>query len=222
MKSFIALFFAIMLVNTGCSQTSTQNKVQSKLSIGGPCEGCEAVFESPIPFEKLESMVWFPDWKVNGKRKLAVNGIVYKADGKTRAANVVLYLYHTDQNGVYPDKGNEKGWGKRHGSLRGWLKTDDTGFYKFFTLRPAAYPGGTTPVHIHVFVKEPSKDPYWIDDFVFDDDPLLTTEKRSHFRNRGGSGILKFRRPASAYGDGPVKSERNIYLGQNIENYPKQ
>jgi protocatechuate 3,4-dioxygenase beta subunit len=224
MKNQVVLFIAVVfLTTTGCTQTSSQDqKKPAAKKIGGSCEGCEAIFESPVSFDKLKSMVWLPDWNDNG-RKLAVNGTVYKADGKTPAPNVILYIYHTDQKGEYPSTGNEKGWGKRHGYLRGWLKTDDTGFYKFFTLRPAAYPGGTTPAHIHIIVKEPDNDPYWIDEFVFDDDPLLTKEDRGKMHNRGGNGILKFRTPATpSQNQGPpVKSERDIYLGRNIENYPK-
>jgi protocatechuate 3,4-dioxygenase beta subunit len=99
--------------------------------------------------------LWLPDWNDKG-RKLAVNGVVYKADG-TPSPNVIIYVYHTDQTGVYPTKGDEKGWAKRHGYLRGWMKTNEKGEYKFFTLRPAAYPGRKDPEHIHVTIKEPIK-----------------------------------------------------------------
>lgn len=71
------------------------------------------------------------------------------ADGVTPASGVVIYLYHTDQTGHYPKKGDEKGWGSKHGYLRGWVKTDRKGFYKFVTLRHATYPGRDEPGHIH-------------------------------------------------------------------------
>jgi LytS/YehU family sensor histidine kinase len=73
------------------------------------------------------------------------------------AAGVVLYVYHTNPQGIYPKKGNETGWGKRHGYLRGWLKTNSRGEYKFLTSRPGSYPQSSNPAHIHIFVKEAGK-----------------------------------------------------------------
>lgn len=158
-------------------------------------------------------MVWLPDWKAKGK-KLAINGVVYNAD-KTPAVNVIIYIYHTDQSGVYPTKGNETGWGKRHGYLRGWMKTNEKGEYKFFTLIPQSYPNSKSPAHIHITIKEPDKNEYYIDEFLFDEDPLLTNEERTKCENRGGNGIVKLKEAENIW-----KAERNIYLGQNIPNYP--
>jgi len=198
-----------------CAQTGTSNKPKQKeIKVGDGCEGCEAIYECPVSFDKLEPMVWLPDWNQPGQ-KLAVNGTVYKADGKTPAEGVIIYIYHTDQTGVYPKKGDEKGWAKRHGYLRGWMKTDKNGFYKFFTLRPASYPNSNNPAHIHITIKEPGKEEYWIDEFLFDDDPLLTPDQRKHLQDRGGSGILKTKAAEQI-----VKAERNIILGKNIPNYP--
>ena len=191
------------------------------MHVGGSCEGCEAIHESPVPFNSLTDVSWLPDWNDKARlpdgqgRKLAVNGVVYKADG-TPAPNVIIDVYHTDQAGVYPTKGNEKGWGKRHGYLRGWMKTNEKGEYKFFTLRPAAYPGRKDPEHIHVTIKEPDKNEYWIDEYVFDDDPLLTDKQRKNCENRGGTGILKVKDAGNM-----LKAERSIYLGKNIPDYPK-
>ncbi len=200
---------------SGCSQSVSQKKQSSETHVGGPCEGCKAIYESPVDFEKLNNMCWLPDWKEAGTT-LAVNGTVYKADG-IPAAGVIIYIYHTDQTGHYPTKGTESGWGKRHGYIRGWMKTNEKGEYKFFTLKPQPYPGRKDPAHIHVAIKEPGKNEYWIDDYVFDDDPLLTDEKRNNLENRGGSGILLI----SSYYKGrkSLKSERNIYLGRNIPGY---
>jgi protocatechuate 3,4-dioxygenase, beta subunit len=199
---------------TGCAQQTNQTPAGRDNS----CEGCEAIYESPVPFDKLDSMVWLPDWKENPAKgtKLAVNGTVFKADG-TPAAGVIIYIYHTDLKGEYPTKGDEKGWDKRHGYLRGWMKTNEAGFYKFFTLRPASYPNSKAPQHIHVIIKEPGKEPYWIDEYLFDDDPFLTAEERKQCRGRGGNGILTF----NDYFKGKnfQKSERNIYLGKNIPGY---
>ena len=133
MRSFF-LFAAILISNIGCTQNSTKKASQDNKHVGGACEGCEAIHESPISFDSLKNLCWLPDWNDKGK-KLAINGIVYKADG-TPAPNVIIYVYHTDQTGIYPKKGDETGWGKRHGYIRGWMKTNKKGDYKFFTLRP--------------------------------------------------------------------------------------
>src|SRR5688572_18925919 len=214
MKLFLVL--AVTLVsNIGCTQSSNQKPVAAnKIHVGGSCEGCEAIHETQVPFDSLKSSTWLPDWNEKGK-KLAVSGVVYKADG-TPASNIILYVYHTDQTGRYPKRGDEKGWGKRHGYIRGWMKTNAKGEYQFFTLRPAAYPGREDPEHIHITIKEPDKNEYWINDFVFDDDPLLTDTQRKRSENRGGSGILKLKDVGNMF-----KAERNIYLGKNIPDYPK-
>lgn len=216
--SFLVVLGAISL--SGCAQSSSQKSItQSKTSqhVGGSCEGCEAIHESPIPFEKLSAVDTLPDFNDKGP-KIEISGIVYKADGKTPAKDVVLYVYHTDQAGIYPKKGDEKGWAKRHGYLRGWMKTDKNGFYRFYTLRPAAYPGqNQNPQHIHVTVKEPDKNEYWIDDFLFDDDPILTKQMRQLQQERGGDGILEL---SSA--NGLMHGKRNIILGKNVPDYPKE
>jgi protocatechuate 3,4-dioxygenase, beta subunit len=210
--------FTLMIVaaTLSCNQTSSQ-KQGSKPNgkhIGGQCEGCEAIYESPVPFEKLTAVDTLPDFYNTGP-KLVISGMVYKADGRTPAKDIVIYVYHTDQNGLYPKKGNESGWGKRHGYIRGWAKTDKNGAYQFVTLKPAAYPGRNIPAHIHITIKEPDKNEYWIDEYLFDDDPLLTKEERQKQENRGGNGIIKLS-PNKAY----LQGKRNIILGKNIPGYP--
>ena len=208
MKNLITSILVICCITSSIGQ----NK-----KVGGPCEGCEAIYENTVPFENLPSFVELPDVSWDGKKPMGINGIVYKADGKTPAPDVVLYLYHTNEKGIYPKKGDENGWAKRHGYLRGWVKTDQKGAYKFGSLRPAPYPGRDEPAHIHVIVKEPGINEYYIDEFLFSDDPLLTQARKDKLENRGGSGIIKIVDVGNMY-----KGERNIYLGKNIPDYPAQ
>jgi protocatechuate 3,4-dioxygenase beta subunit len=95
------------------------------------------------------------------------------------------------------------------------VKTNNEGQYAFYTLKPAPYPGHSDPAHIHITVKEPDKAEYWIDDFMFDDDPLLTAEKRHRQQARGGNGILRLQ-----VKNGMLTANRDIILGRNVPGYP--
>jgi protocatechuate 3,4-dioxygenase, beta subunit len=206
--------FVVLLTGSlqSCAQSSQQEPNSTK-KVGGSCEGCEAIYESPIPFEQLSFRDTLPDYNDQGP-KLHLSGVVYQSDGRTPAPNVVLYIYHTDQKGIYPTRGDEKGWGKRHGYIRGWIKTNDKGEYAFYTLRPAAYPNRQAEEHIHVIVKEPDKNDYWIDEYVFDDDPLFTNEMRGRLSNRGGSGVLQPKKQGNI-----LVARRDIILGKNVPDY---
>jgi protocatechuate 3,4-dioxygenase, beta subunit len=207
-------FLVFWLAQLGCAQGNDRNN-NTQPSIGGRCEGCEAIHESPVPFDKLSWIDTLPDFNEPGP-KMVISGVIYKADGRTPAKDVVLYVYHTDQKGIYAQKGNETGWGKRHGYIRGWMKTNEKGEYKFYTLRPASYPNTKAPQHIHPTIKEPGKNEYWIDEYVFDDDPNLTAEERGKVQQRGGGGIIKLRNE-----NGILVGERNIILGKNVPDYRK-
>ncbi|MFW6080149.1 MAG: intradiol ring-cleavage dioxygenase [Gemmatimonadota bacterium] len=105
--------------------------------------------------------------------RIVVRGTVYEPDGETPASGVILYLYHTDAEGVYPRRGDETGNARRHGHLRGWLRTDARGRYEFRTIRPGNYPGRDAAAHIHVTVKRPDRPEDWVASFLFADDPQL-------------------------------------------------
>lgn len=182
--------------------------------IGGPCEGCEAIHESPVAFDELPAIVTVPDFNDAGP-KIELSGIVYERNGMTPAKDVVLYVYHTDRKGIYPVKGNEEGWARRHGYIRGWLKTNKDGYYQIKTLRPAAYPERNMAEHIHIIVKEPDKSEYYVDEFLFADDPLLPKTLAS--KARGGNGVVNLTPPGK---DGVRHGTRHIILGLNVPSYP--
>lgn len=210
----ILLLLAFTLFISSCdeSRINAQSKQVSNEKVGGRCEGCEAIYESPIPFEKLSWIDTLPDFHEKGP-KLEISGTIFQSDGKTPAKDVILYIYHTDQAGNYSTKGNETGWGKRHGYIRGWVKTNSKGQYKFYTLRPAAYPNRRDPQHIHPVIKEPGVNEYWIDEFLFADDPLLPKEEKIR-KPKGGNGVLTVTSE-----NGILKAKRDIILGLNVENY---
>lgn len=203
------LLYTVFFLFIGNIYVSCQTKKEK--SVGGNCEGCEALLE--FGNQKLISTDTLPLFEENSP-KLKLTGTVFKKDGKTPAPNIIIYIYHTGRSGLYENLNDEKGWGKLHGSYRGWVKTGNHGQYTFYTFRPAAYPNRSEPEHIHITVKEPGTNPYYLDDFVFDDDPLLTPQKRKQLPNRGGSGISK-----PLMKNGILTIERNLILGLNIPEY---
>lgn len=216
MKTAFFLSVTLILFSlAACSQENEDFEVKTK-SVGGPCEGCEAIFESEVSFDQLTSTVSLPDFNEAGPG-ISISGTVYKADGITPAPGVVIYVYHTNRQGIYPRRGNEKGWAKRHGYIRGWIKTNEHGFYQFNTLRPARYPNRNDAEHIHITIKEPGVNEYWLSEYLFDDDPLLTEAQRKTYEYRGGNGIIKLSAPVN----GIAAATRNITLGLNIPGYPK-
>lgn len=204
--------YLLILCLLSISCANSQKNQTKALKVGGPCEGCEAIYE--YGDRQLLTIDTLPGFdKVIQKIKIA--GTIYKKDGKTPAKDVILYAYQTDANGIYPKKTDSKGWERRHGYIRGWIKTDKTGTYTFYTLRPGSYPNTTIPQHIHFTVKEPDKNEYYIDDIYFDDDPNLTQRIRNRTNFRAGSGIVKLRKE-----NGLLAARRDIILGLNIPDYP--
>ncbi|MGB3466473.1 MAG: intradiol ring-cleavage dioxygenase [Cyclobacteriaceae bacterium] len=155
-------------------------------------------------------------------QKILLTGTVYNRDGKTPASDVILYYYQTNTEGIYATKeGEERNMprnklGQTHGFIRGWVKTDEQGNYSIYTIKPGTYPSRDEAAHVHITVKEENmEEPYYIDNFVFDDDPLLTTQRRKNMGNRGGSGVIRF-----VSQDDLWIGERDIILGLNIPDYP--
>jgi len=211
MKRILFVIISTLLWIHGCSQPKASKDDTGK-KVGGECDECEAVFE--YGSKKLSWTDTLPDYNDKGP-KMEVSGIIFQRDGKTPAPGVILYVYHTDQEGIYPTKGDETGWAKRHGYIRGWIKTDQSGKYKFYTLRPGAYPGRRNPEHIHATIKEPGISAYWIDEYLFEDDPILTNEEKAAQKKRGGNGILKLNKDSN----GALIAHRDIILGLNIPGY---
>jgi protocatechuate 3,4-dioxygenase beta subunit len=166
-----------------------------------------------VTFDKLDYIDTLPGFGEPGPN-IEISGIIYRKDGKTPAPGVVLYIYHTDQSGLYSNKLNQPGWAKRHGSLRGWIRTNEKGEYRFYTQIPASYPNSNNPKHIHPTIKEPGLNEYWIDEFVFADDPLFQQPNPGQ-KARGGSGVLH-----PELKDGLYRAKRDIILGLNVPGYP--
>lgn len=106
--------------------------------------------------------------------RLEIRGKVLKADGKTPAAGVIVYFHQTDARGLYPKPDSATGWTRWHGTVRGWLKTNEKGEFLLKTTRPAPYPGGTEPAHIHAYgLVAGSRTGFYFNDILFKGDPLI-------------------------------------------------
>lgn len=214
MSNYLSFLTIIcLLAFTSCEAQTTHQK-KDKVPVGGNCETCELMFEG-IP-DKIRSSDTSAGWYENAQ-KLIVTGRVFQADGKTPAPNILIYYWHTDANGLYSSKPSSHSKAPQHGYLRGWVKSDSNGNYMIHTLRPAPYPKEDIPAHIHLLIKEPTiANPYYVDDLVFDEDPLLIKHlKKYPAEERGGNGILR------VLLNGKVQvAEHDIILGLNIPNHP--
>jgi protocatechuate 3,4-dioxygenase beta subunit len=202
---------AIWAATTGPWKAQTKQLPATNI-VGGGCDGCEGIYEG-LP-SQLSWQTSIAAAAEPGER-MEISGVVYQLNGKTPAPNVILYAYHTDVTGLYVPAANATGQARRHGRLRGWVKTNAQGIYKFTTIRPAPYPGRDIPAHVHLVVKEPDKNEYYLDEVWFDDDPLVTPEKRAQTAQRGGSGIIHLTKDKHRWWSG----QRNIIVGRNIPDY---
>lgn len=75
---------------------------------------------------------------------LHVTGTVYGPDGSTPGAGVELYAYHTDAEGLYSETNDNT-----DPRLKATVRTGADGRYQLRTIKPAPYPGGGVPAHIH-------------------------------------------------------------------------
>lgn len=207
----LSLFLICMITLAYPLPSIGQGNPETDKIVGGGCEDCKALFD--FGSQVLASVDTLPDFDEKGP-KLEISGTIYKKDGKTPAKDVILYIYHTDQKGEYSNKNTPLGKNSKHGYIRGWIKTGADGKYAFYTLRPKGYPGGQNPEHIHPIIKEPGIREYWIDEFLFDDDPALSARERNHQQGRGGLGIVSLQK-----GSRMLIGKRDIILGRNIPDY---
>ena len=219
-QNFLIIYLSFTLFScNGQTKSTNQNRqitlTNKKKLVGGGCDGCELMFIG-IP-ATISSIDTSAGWIEKGQ-KLSITGTVYKLDSKTPAKNVIIYYWQTDNKGYYSTRKGMDERAKRHGHIRGWVKTDNNGNYSIYTIRPSPYPNDIIPSHIHLSIKEPNiESEYYIDELVFDDDKLLIpAKKKKPLENRGGSGILR------VLISGEIQiAEHNIILGLNIPNYPE-
>ena len=184
-------FLCAVALLAGFGASAAGAHAQGRQASLPPCEWCGAD-EAPADLD-WQATIAGPE---EPGEPLVISGTVYEADGETPAEGVLLYVHHTNSEGLYPRRGDEVGNARRHGYLRAWMRTDERGRYRFTTIRPGTYPTRAAPAHIHVTVTPPGEEEYWIDSFVFEGDPLLSEE------DERGSGVVPL-----------VRDDRGTWLG---------
>lgn len=212
---FLVLFISFLIGCNGHTKLENLSKSSVKTDttaiVGGGCEGCELMYLG-IP-EQIESENISIGW-TDGKQKLIITGNVFQLDGETPAPNVVIYYWHTDENGLYSSTNATNA--TEHGKLRGWVKSDEKGNYTIKTSRPAAYPNETIPQHIHLSIKEPTLKNEYYADLYFDDDPLYAIHQKKYGKpDRAGTELLHV-----VLNNSVQVARHNIILGMNIPDYP--
>ena len=192
---------------SGCAKSPGSSAQTSKMSTmptrGGrmPCGSCDA--PANLSWQTVIASAGEPGEPLN------ISGIIYEPDGTTPAAGVVLFVFHTDAAGHYnkeDDPDNPR--------LRGWMKTGKDGRYEFRAIKPAPYPQLTTPAHIHAHVYAPGYPEYYIDEYWFAGDPLITAAERAKLTGRGGfPSIITLTRDSA----GVLRGVRYIKL-EHIQN----
>ena len=206
--------FAVLIFFLSCTNTQTPSPINYQ-SIGGPCEGCEAILE--FGDRALTQSDTLPDFH-SRQDKIKISGTIYQSDGKTPAEDIILYIYHTDKDGLYTSESKAEGWAQRHGYNRGWIKTDKTGKYSFYTSMPGAYPTGTEPAHIHPIILEPNGNYYWLSAYFFENDPKLAEENHLSPTPRGmHSQLLSLKKEGEF-----MTGRMDLILGKNIPAYFKK
>lgn len=215
---FWVFLFSFLQSCTGQNTTSSAAEEPPRIAmgrVGGPCDGCEIMYVG-MP-EEIPSVSYSPGWEEEGQ-KLLVSGTVYETDGKTVASDIIIYYWHTDSKGEYSPVDDMPSKARRHGHIRGWVKSDKDGRFSIYTIRPVLYPSRTEPAHIHTLIQEPDlENEYYIDAWVFEDDPMLTEEVKKSYDQRGGDGILSVKN-----NDSLQVVEPKVILGRNIPGYPQR
>ncbi len=111
---------------------------------------------------------------------LEITGTVYERDGRTPAAGITMFVYHTDATGHYDPQDDP--FAPR---IRGWLRTGSDGRYRFRTIRPAPYPNHSEPAHIHVHIWSETMPEHFLPEYWFAGDPLIPRADQERFRGLG-------------------------------------
>lgn len=117
--------------------------------------------------------------------RLSVLGQVFRPDGVTPAAGVIVYAYQTGKDGLYGPQGNSAP------RLRGWMKTDAQGRFRLETIRPGSYPNTRIAAHIHFQAWGAGTPVQYTEEMLFEDDPLVLEGVKARSRQMGEFGFVQ-------------------------------
>lgn len=201
MKSIVTFFVFIALMTLSVSVQAQNVIKQSEL------EDLSYLDRHPIydyNLDQISSTDSIPDFE-SKNQKLKITGTIYESDGKTPASGVILYIEHADEDGDFDLRKLDD---KRYTHHRGWIKTDASGQYTFYTFIPGGDRRYNQLQQLFPTVKDGAKEFYNLESFLFDSDPLLTKSCRKKISKKGdASRILK---PIKK--DGLLVVEKNIVL----------
>lgn len=209
MKNLITLICFITF--TGALQTlSAQNSTDNSDYI--PTNYLERNPIYDYSESNLNNTDSIPDFE-SKKDKLMITGTIYQSDGKTPAKDVILYISQPDEDGDYELKTSND---KRFVHHRGWVKTDSDGRYTFYTFIPGNFIQYRELKHIHPVIKEPGKQEYALDAFLFDNDPFLSKSCRKRLEKKGIDSILILAKKENMF-----VTTKDIVLEANLTAYNK-
>ena len=142
---------------------------------------------------------------------LIVSGMIYSPDGKQPLEGITLYVYQTDATGVYTTSGGDNRGTRIHGLMR----TNAQGRYEFRTIKPGSYPNSRNPAHIHAYVSGPGYPEYWLDEYLFTDDPFIRDEDK---RKASGQGTFSPIVSVTRGADGILRAVRDISIERCTRN----
>ncbi len=198
---------AVKAAAAGDSETALA-QLSETCSSGGPSRALaepafDALRRDPATRERLSalvkrcaqgSVVRLASPAEPGTPLVILGTVVDGADRPVPGARVALY--QTDDGGLYAPEHAGAGLGFNNPRLAATLVTDPRGRFEARTIVPGAYPGGGVPRHVHYEV-EAAGHGRTVAEFLFDDDPILTPERRAAAA-RNGWPIVK--REATAEG----------------------
>ena len=157
---------------------------------------------------QLSNIDSVPDFRTK-ENQLKLTGTIFHADGVTPAKDVVLYIYQPNENGDY-EMIEENDVRRVHHSAS--IKTDADGKYTFYTFIPGTIHRSGNLRHIHPVVKVLDAIEYDMNNFYFDNDPLLTKFRRKRLIKKGREKSILILEQK----EGLFMATRDIILGQDM------